>query len=335
MVMVKAFAYGTGSYEIANLLQFHRVDYLAVAYADEGVFLRENGISLPIMVMNPSFETFDKIFQYNLEPEIYSFKILKELQTYLLANMLSCKVHIKIDTGMRRLGFEENETDELVKFLNFMDSITVVSLFTHMAAADNAIHNNFSFGQIEVFLRVSSKIENGIGYSCIKHALNSAGIIRFPEYQLDMVRLGIGLYGVEANGTNQDRVQPVGTLKTIVSQIKYVKKGESIGYSRKGIAESDITIATIPIGYADGYDRRFSNGKGKVLINGKYCPIIGNVCMDMCMINITEIFAQEGDEVIIFGKGLPIYEIANEIGTISYEILTSVSERVKRVFFTE
>ncbi|MFL5729830.1 MAG: bifunctional UDP-N-acetylmuramoyl-tripeptide:D-alanyl-D-alanine ligase/alanine racemase [Cytophagaceae bacterium] len=335
MVMVKAFAYGSGSFEVANLLQFHRVDYLAVAYADEGVALRERGISLPIMVMNPSYQTFDKMFQYNMEPELYNFKILREYLEFLTLHAISSRIHIKIDTGMHRLGFEEKDIPELISLLKNNTRVNVASVFTHLAGADEETHNEFTLGQLSRFKKIASTLEDKLGYKTIKHALNSAGIVRFPEAQMDMIRLGIGLYGVEANGLKQGNIETVGTLKTIISQIKEVKAGDSVGYSRKGKAEKDIRIATIAIGYADGYDRRFSGGKGKVLINGKLCPIIGNVCMDMSMVDITGVDAREGDEVIVFGKDLPIYKIAEEIGTIPYEILTNVSERVKRVFYTE
>ena len=336
MVMVKAFAYGSGSFEVANLLQFHRVDYLAVAYADEGALLRENGISLPIMVMNPSATTFDKMFQYNLEPEIYTFKILKECLDFLKANEVSAKIHLKIDTGMKRLGFEEKDIKELAIILKQEASrLQIASIFTHLAGADEEEHNSFTRQQMDKFKQMAHYLEDKLGIKTIKHALNSAGIVRFPEEQMDMVRLGIGLYGVEATGLLQEQLQTVGTLKTIISQIKEVKKGETVGYCRVGKAVNDMLIATIAIGYADGYNRRFSNGKGKVLINGKLCPIIGNVCMDMCMVDITGVEAYEGDEVILFGEDLSISTLAKEIGTIPYEILTNVSERVKRVFYTE
>ncbi|MFN3403323.1 MAG: bifunctional UDP-N-acetylmuramoyl-tripeptide:D-alanyl-D-alanine ligase/alanine racemase [Cytophagaceae bacterium] len=335
MVMVKAFAYGSGSFEVANLLQFHRVDYLAVAYTDEGVALRENGISIPIMVMNPSVHTFDKLFQYNLEPELYSFKVLNEYSDYLQKNYIAGKVHLKIDTGMRRLGFEEREVDELISQLKNNPLISVASVFTHLAAADCVEHEEFTLAQLKLFKTITKHLEDKIGYNFFKHVLNSAGITRFPQWQMDMVRLGIGLYGVEAGGLYQDKLQTVGTLKTIISQIKNVKKGETVGYSRKGVADKDIQIATIAIGYADGFDRRFSNGRGTVLIKGKLCPVIGNVCMDMTMIDISGVDAAEGDEVIIFGKQRSVFDLAIECGTIPYEILTKVGERVKRVFYTE
>jgi alanine racemase len=335
MAMVKAFAYGSGSYEIANLLQFHRVDYLSVAYADEGVALRENGISLPVMVMNPAEESFDKMFQYNLEPEIYSFRILKQYTDFLNAHEISSKIHIKLDTGMRRLGFEEKDVKELGSQIKANRYLKVASIFTHLAGADEDAHNEFTFQQLEKFSRAAASLEEKIGYKTIKHALNSAGILRFPEHQFEMVRLGIGIYGVECTGRDQEFLQPVGTLKTIISQIKNVKAGETVGYSRKGKVDRDSTIATIAIGYADGYDRRFSNGVGVVMIKGKLCPVIGNVCMDMTMVDITGVDAEEGDEVIVFGREISISKLASDIGTIPYEILTNVSERVKRVFYTE
>ncbi len=335
MVMVKAFAYGSGSFEVANLLQFHRVDYLAVAYADEGVALREHGISLPVMVMNPSLSTFDKLFQYNLEPEVYSFKILKDYLDFIKANDIASKIHLKLDTGMRRLGFEEKDLKDLVSLLRNATNVKVASVFTHLAGADEGVHDEFTQSQIKKFKAFAEHLRKELGYDFLRHALNSAGIIRFPEAQMDMVRLGIGLYGIEAGGLLQDQLQPVGTLKTIISQIKEIKKGETVGYGRKGIAERDLRIGTIAIGYADGYDRRFGNGKGTVLIQDKLCPVIGNVCMDMCMIDITDTNAREGDEVVVFGKKPSLNDLSQVIGTIPYEILTSVGQRVKRVFYSE
>jgi Alr-MurF fusion protein len=334
MVMVKAFAYGSGSAEIASLLQFHRVDYLAVAYADEGVVLRENGIHLPIMVMNPSPQTFDKLLSYRLEPELYSFSILNNFIQYLHTTGQQSPVHVKLDTGMHRLGFEEQDMPQLIQLLKAHRELTVASVFSHLAAADEEEYNYFSTEQMNRFRKMALAIEQELGYSPIRHILNSAGIVRFPEYQLDMVRLGIGLYGVEATNQEQAQLETVGTLKTTISQIKQVKAGDTIGYSRKGKVTRDSRIATIAIGYADGFDRRLSNGAGKVWINGKLAPLIGNVCMDMSMVDITGIEAEEGDEVIIFGKQHPISEMARQIGTIPYEILTGVSERVKRVFYT-
>lgn len=337
MVMVKAFAYGSGSAEVAQLLQFHRVDYLAVAYADEGVVLRQNGIELPIMVMNPSPSTFDKIVEYQLEPEIYSHKILEEWLDFIAeAESKPChKIHIKLDTGMHRLGFTEADLPALIQLLKQYPTLEVATIFSHLVGADEAIHNDFSKLQYERFIAGSTQLEEALGYRPLRHILNSAGIVRFPDYKLDMVRLGIGLYGVEVNRQEQRALQQIGTFKTVVSQVKHLPAGETIGYSRKGILEKASSIATIALGYADGYDRRFSKGVGKVLINGALCPVVGNVCMDMTMVDTTGVPVQEGDEVIIFGQDLPITHLADQIGTIPYEILTGISERVKRVFYKE
>lgn len=332
MVMVKAFAYGSGSNEIANLLQYHQADYLGVAYADEGIELRKSNISLPIMVMNPSAASFEQMFSYRLEPEIYSLKILHDLVRTLGSR--ECKIHVKIDTGMHRLGFEESMLDQLVELLKAHPNIHVASIFSHLAGADEVGHDDFSREQVQLFLRSAEKITTALGYHPLLHVLNSPGILRLPQYQLDMVRLGIGLYGVNPTGVNID-FRPVATLKTIISQIKHVSAGETIGYGRRGQVPTDLTVATIAIGYADGFSRAFSRGRGKVLVNGQLAPVIGNVCMDMAMIDITGINAAEGDEVVIFGRDLPIQNVAEWIETIPYEILTNTSERVKRVFTAE
>ncbi len=349
MVMVKAFAYGSGSFEVARLLQYHRVDYLAVAYTDEGVALRQNGITLPIMVMNPSPETFNLLIQYNLEPEIYSHKILSEWISYLDEIQINqpLAIHLKIDTGMHRLGFEQEDIDVLAYTLTtHQNKIQVASIFTHLAGADAAEFDDFSAQQVRIFQTIAHSLENILGYQPLKHAFNSAGIVRFlhlpnspiqPEQLFDnqMVRLGIGLYGVEANQLLQAQLKTVGALKTVISQIKNVKAGETVGYSRKGQVNRESRVATIAIGYADGFSRKMSNGVGKVLVNNELAPVVGNVCMDMTMIDVTGIDCAEGDEVIIFGEQLPITEVATWIGTIPYEILTSVGERVKRVFYSE
>jgi len=332
MVMVKAFAYGSGSTEIANLLQYHQADYLGVAYADEGVALRKNNITLPIMVMNPSEESFDALFGQNLEPEIYSFKIFHALLNYLQGK--PCKIHLKLDTGMHRLGFEAAHLNELIALLKANPQIRVASIFSHLAGADEAQHDTFSRAQGQTFETWADQIATAIGYRPLYHILNSPGILRLPELQFDMVRLGIGLYGVDPT-SEVHPLKPVATLKTIISQVKKIGRGESIGYGRRGVAERDITIGTIAIGYADGFSRAFSRGAGHVLVHGQRAPVIGNVCMDMTMVDITGIDAKEGDEVILFGKELPIQEVAASINTIPYEILTNTSERVKRVFVSE
>ncbi|QJX47117.1 bifunctional UDP-N-acetylmuramoyl-tripeptide:D-alanyl-D-alanine ligase/alanine racemase [Hymenobacter taeanensis] len=337
MVMVKAFAYGSGSYEVANLLQFHRADYLAVAYTDEGVDLRQHGISLPIMVMNPSPDAFQKLRQYHLEPEIYSFELLDAYLAAAQEGPLPA-IHLKLDTGMRRLGFAEEDVPLLCQLLQRnLGHLRVASALTHLAGADEAQHNEFSQQQLAAFHRMTPQLETALGYSIIKHALNSAGIVRFPEAQLDMVRLGIGLYGVEATGQEQEALRPVSTLRTTISQVKTLPANHTVGYGRRGQAvDHDRRIATLAIGYADGYDRRFGNGAGEVLIRGQRAPIIGNVCMDMCMVDVTHIpDLRAGDTAIIFGEGLTLPELAQRVGTIPYELLTNVSERVKRVFITE
>ncbi len=333
MAMVKAFAYGSGSEEVANLLQYHRVDYLGVAYTDEGVELRKNQITLPIMVMNPSEESFTTLMEYQLEPEIYNLQILRVLIDYLRGREI--KIHFKIETGMHRLGFDEKDLEEAIHLLRANNNIHIATLFSHLAGADDEQHDDFTRQQARVFDKLSLKVMHELNIRPWRHLVNTSGIIRFPDLQFDMVRLGIGLYGVNPTSENESSLQSVATLKSVISQVKTVPAGTSIGYGRKGKAEKNTTIATIAIGYADGYSRAFSQGKGIVSINGKRAPVIGNVCMDMTMIDITNIDAKEGDEVILFGKEPSIYEVAERANTIPYEILTNTSERVKRVFWSE
>jgi alanine racemase len=335
MAMVKAFSYGSGSFEIANLLQFHRVDYLGVAFADEGVALREAGINLPIVVLNPAFGSYELMIDYNLEPEIFSFSSLESFA--LTARKKGCEsypAHIKIDTGMHRLGFMENEIQTLCERLTKITSVKVQGILSHLVATDDPNHDNFTDNQIALFERICNDIISHIGYKPTLHILNSAGIERFPNAQFDMVRLGIGLYGVSS--VNHSKLQNVSTLKTFVAQIRKLEKNETVGYNRVGHLSRVSTIATIPIGYADGLNRRLSNGLGKVLINNQLAPIIGNISMDTCMIDITDIQSvDEGDEVVIFGENPSINDIAKIQGTIPYEVLTSVSRRVKRVYIKD
>jgi alanine racemase len=335
MAMVKAFAYGSGSEEVASLLQYHRVDYLGVAYADEGIDLRKNRIILPIMVMNPSEESFDSLLEYNLEPEIFNLRMLHSLIDFL--NGRSIKIHFKIETGMHRLGFDEKDLAEAIVLLKENPNIKIATVFSHLAGADDSQHDDFTKQQAAQFEKLSAGLikEVGIDPHPLRHLLNTSAILRFPDLQFDMVRLGIGLYGVNPTSEKNDSLQPVAALKTVISQIKTIKSGETIGYGRKGKATHNMRIATIAIGYADGFSRAFSQRKGVVMINGKRAPVIGNVCMDMTMIDITDVDAKEGDEVILFGKDLPIHEVADRISTIPYEILTNTSERVKRVFWSE
>ncbi|WP_151085842.1 bifunctional UDP-N-acetylmuramoyl-tripeptide:D-alanyl-D-alanine ligase/alanine racemase [Hymenobacter baengnokdamensis] len=343
MVMVKAFAYGSGSYEVASLLEFQRADYLAVAYADEGQQLRDSGISLPIMVLNPGPDSFGQLRRYRLEPEIYS---LERLHDYLQAAREATSdgagplppLHIKLDTGMRRLGFAEEELPDLLALLAaHRAALPVAGIMTHLAAADDPAHDDFTRQQLSTFRRMAAAIEAVLGYPALKHALNSAGIRRFPEAQLDMVRLGVGLYGVEAGAEDAANLLPVSTLKTTISQIKTLPAGTTVGYGRRGAAtDHERRVATLAIGYADGYDRRFSNGRGVVLLHGRRAPVVGSVCMDMVMVDVTDIAdARPGDVAIVFGEALGISELAARIGTIAYELLTNVSERVKRVFVSE
>ena len=333
MAMVKAFAYGSGSEEVANLLQFHRIDYLGVAYADEGVELRKNNIALPIMVMNPSTESFESLVEFRLDPEIYSLRILQGLSQFLDGRKMT--VHLKLDTGMHRLGLDEADLANALDVLQQNENITVASVFSHLSGADQEEHDDFSEHQANLFITMADRVEKSLGYRPIRHLLNSSGILRLPQYHFEMVRLGIGLYGVDPTEAGKTSLKPVVTLKTIVSQIKKIKAGETIGYGRKGKAASDLTLATLAIGYADGYSRSFSQGKGKMLIDGQLAPVIGNVCMDMTMVDVTGLSVEEGDEVVVFGPGLPIRTVAKWIDTIPYELLTSTSERVKRVFYAE
>jgi len=332
MAMVKALSYGSGGYEIANLLQHQRVDYLAVAFADEGVALRQSGISTPIAVMNPSLEDFSSLIQYELEPEIYSFRMLQLFNDAVKQQAVSnYPVHIKIDTGMARYGFAEIEIPQLLKSLH-ESNLKIASVFTHLSGSDDARFDEFTHEQIAAFTYISESFKP-FGNDILFHVLNSAGIERFPNAQFSMVRLGIGLYGVSA--VDNSKLMHVSTLKTTISQIRKMVAGKTVGYSRRGEIVSDSTIAVLPIGYADGLRRSFSNGVGGVLIQGNYAPFIGNICMDACMVDITGIAASEGDEAIVFGAEQTISDLAEKANTIPYEILTNVSARVKRVYVRE
>lgn len=336
MAMVKAFSYGSGSFEIANLLQFHKIDYLAVAYADEGVELRKAGITLPIMVMNAEEATFDVMVYHDLEPELYSFAILKSFEKYLQQLGISnYPVHIKIDTGMRRLGFEAQEIGQLATAIAGSSQFKIQSVFSHLAASDAAAHDDFTRQQAASFFASCAILEKAIPYPFLRHIANTSAIHRHKALQLDMVRLGIGLYGVDGNPAMQQQLRNVTTLRTTIAQVKKVKAGESVGYSRKGVAVTDAVIATVRLGYADGYPRLLSNGAGSMWLNGHLVPVIGNVCMDMTMLDITGIPAAEGDEVIVFGEQLPVATLAGWAQTIAYEMLTGISQRVKRVYFEE
>ena len=333
MGMVKAFSYGAGSYEIAKVMEYNRVDYLTVAYADEGVALRKAGIKTPIMVMNPEPVAFDSIIQHNLEPEVYNFFMLDQLLK--ACNGQEMSIHIEVDTGMKRLGFDEQDLDQLIELIHQNNNLRVKSIFSHLAASDEKKHDLFTHEQIQKFERMSNKIKAAFNYPILQHILNSGGIARFPEAQFDMVRLGIGLYGIDPAEKLNKQLQPIGTLKTVISQIRTIKSHETIGYSRRGNVQRDSQIAVVAIGYADGLNRRLGNGKGYMMINGHKAPIVGSICMDMTMIDVTGINCREGDEVLVMGKEIDINEIAGKIGTIPYEVLTGISQRVKRVYFYE
>lgn len=339
MGMVKAFSYGSGSHEIASILQFQRVDYLAVAYADEGIELRKAGITVPIMVMNPEAQSYDSMIHYNLEPEIFNFRVFELFSEAVKRNLASLEqpfpIHIKLDTGMHRLGFQKQDINELMIRIKNNTNMRVCSVFSHLAASDEPQHDYFTRDQIKQFTEMSDKILAFFDYKIMRHILNSAGISRFPDAQFDMIRLGVGLYGVGVDAAEQKKLQNVSTLKTSISQINHIPAGESIGYSRKEMANSDLVIATVPIGYADGLSRKHGNRKGKMIVNGKSAPIVGNVCMDMCMLDVSNIACKEGDEVIVFGNEYPLADFAQVMETIPYEVLTSVSRRVKRVYFQE
>ena len=335
MAMVKAFAYGSGGAEIASILQFNNVAYLGVAYVDEGVELRKAGITLPIMVMNADESSFSAIIDYNLEPVIYSFQFLNRFDNYIKGEGLpSYPIHIEIETGMNRLGFAINKIDELGEYLN-QSSLKVVSVFSHLASSEDASQDAFTNAQYSGFQQAVGILKKYISYKFLEHIANSAAIVRHKQMQMDMVRLGIGLYGVEIE-THLLRLQTVATLRSTIAQIKQLKAGETVSYNRRGIIKEDATIATVRIGYADGYSRRFGNGMGKMWLKGKIVPVIGTICMDMTMVDITDIpNVKEGDEITVFGKELPVQKIASWIETIPYEIMTSISQRVKRVYFQE
>ncbi len=334
MVMVKAFSYGSGSYEIANVLQYHRVDYLGVAFVDEGITLRQSGIHLPIVVMNPEPSAFQSMIDHGLEPELYNFFTLDLFREVVRYNGLEkYPVHLKMDSGMHRLGFQEEQMPALCHLLANQHEIKVESTFSHLAASDESRHDQFTRKQINTFTRMAEAIEEAVGYRPMRHIVNSAGIERFPHAHFDMVRLGIGLYGMSPE--NQEALKAVSRLRSFVLQVKDVKKGATIGYGRVGKARENMKIAIIPVGYADGFRRSFSNGEGRVYINGSFCPVVGNVCMDMTMVDITGLSVKEGEEVELFGEHLSVMEWAEKLDTIPYEVFTSVPPRVRRIYLQE
>lgn len=330
--MVKASAYGAGSYEIAKTLEDQRVNYLAVAVADEGSELRKAGITSSIIIMNPEQTAFKTLFDYKLEPEVYSFHLLEELiKAAEREGITNFPIHIKIDTGMHRLGFAPAEIPRLVERLHKQTSVIPRSVFSHLVGSDTERLDTYTRRQIEVFEAAAAQLQEGFSFKIIRHICNTAGIQRYPGAQFEMVRLGIGLYGVDP--FTNEMLHNISTLRSTILQIHDVPKEETVGYGRKGILERDSRIAAVPIGYADGLNRHLGNGRGYCLVNGKKAPYVGNICMDVCMIDVTDIDCREGDKVIIFGDNLPVTVLSDLLDTIPYEVLTSVSNRVKRVYF--
>lgn len=336
MAMVKAYSYGLGGYEIAEFLQHHHIDYLGVAYADEGVELRKNGISTPIMVMNPEQHSYEIIIDYDLEPEIYSFRVLDLFYSNLVQKGLeeNYPIHLKIETGMNRLGFTDNEVDELAIRLAKM-KVKVASVFSHLSSADDPDEELYTQGQIEMFDKIFQRLAKALGYMPLRHILNSSGITKYPEHQFDMVRIGIGMVGVSPDPNIKKQLRNAVTFKTVISQISPVFAGSSVGYNRRYMPKEDTRIATIPVGYADGVPRLIGNGIGKVGIRGKLYPIVGNICMDMLMVDIGDAHVKEGESVIIFNSNPSLEMFAKYCQTIPYEVLTSVSRRVKRIYIKD
>lgn len=333
--MIKADAYGAGAVEIAKTLQEHRVDYLAVAVADEGATLRRNGITGNIMIMNPEMSSFKTLFDYDLEPEVYSFRLLDALiKAAEKEGITGYPVHIKLDTGMHRLGFNpRTDIDQIIEKLHHQNALIPRSVFSHFVGSDSNDFDSFSARQFALFNEGSKKLQAAFSHRILRHMDNSAGIEHFPERQLDMCRLGLGLYGI--NPRNNAIMNNVSTLKTTILQLRNVPAGETVGYSRRGIIEKDSVIGAIPIGYADGLNRRLGNRNCYCLVNGKRAYYIGNICMDVALIDVTGIDCEEGDSVEIFGDHLPVTVLSDAMGTIPYEVLTTVSNRVKRVYFQD
>lgn len=333
--MVKADAYGAGAVEVAKTLQDHRVDYLAVAVADEGVTLRKAGITSNIIIMNPEMTAFKTMFDYDLEPEVYNFRLLEALvKAAEKQGITGWPIHVKLDTGMHRLGFDpEKDIDSLVHRLKHQTALIPRSVFSHFVGADSDDFDEFSAKQFECFERGSKALQAAFDHKILRHIDNSAGILHFPERQLDMCRLGIGLYGIDSRDNHI--LHTVSTLKTTILQLREVKKEDTVGYSRKGILQRDSRIAAIPIGYADGLNRHLGNGHCYCLVNGKKAPYVGNICMDVAMIDVTDIPCQEGDMVEIFGEQLPVTVLSDALDTIPYEVLTGLSSRVKKIYYQD
>lgn len=333
LVMVKASSYGSGAEQMARFLEQAGVNYLGVAYPDEGVELRQHGITLPILVMNPEEAGFDDIVDHQLEPAIYSFEQLDEfIKTLITRGIDRYPVHLKLDTGMRRLGFSPHEIPKLIAVIAAQPEIRVKGIYSHLADADNFEDDSYTHQQANLFQQLVQRIESELNVTTIKHLLNTEAIVRFPEYQFDMVRMGIGLYGSSSNPAIRGEIRPAIQWKSIVSQVRAVQPNESVGYNRRFLAHEPHEIATIPVGYADGYKRSLGRGKGGVVINGRFCPTVGNVCMDMIMVDVTGLSVRTGDEVEIIGEVQTLENLAAAMETIPYEVLTSISKRVQRLY---
>lgn len=332
LAVVKAFSYGNDVCAIANYLQELDVDYLAVAYVSEGVVLRDAGVTKPILVLSPQSVNFKTLIERCLEPNIYNDTVLKEfIEVATTKGQNNYPIHIEFNTGLNRLGFSENDIDTVLSKLKETNAVKVTSLFSHLAASEDLKEKQFSLNQINAFKSISEKMIQGLGYAPIRHMCNTSGILNYPEAHFDMVRSGIGLYGFGNSDKEDVNFKPIAALKSVISQIHHLQKGESVGYNRSFKSESAQSTATIPIGYADGIGRQYGNGKGFVIINNQFAPIIGNVCMDLLMVNVTNIPCNEGDEVIIFDALHPAHRFAKTANTISYEIITAISQRVKRL----
>ena len=333
MAVVKAFGYGSDAIEVAKFLAELGLDYLAVAYVKEGVALRDAGIKTPILVLHPQPINFEVLIDRCLEPSIYSPNILRKfIQLAEQKNQSNYPIHLKFNTGLNRLGLWENDVDFIMEQLHKTNALKVQSIFSHLAASEDSSEKEFTENQIKKFTKISSELIDKLQYQPMLHMCNTSGILNYPKAHFDMVRSGIGLYGFGNSKEEDKNLKPISTLKSIISQIHHIEKGETVGYNRAFKSDSFIKTATIPIGHADGISRSYGNGKGWVTINGKKASIIGNVCMDMIMVNISEIDCQEGDEVVIFGSTNSASDLAESIHSISYELLTSVSQRIKRVF---
>ncbi|MEZ7901333.1 MAG: alanine racemase [Flavobacteriales bacterium] len=334
MAMVKAFSYGAGTVEIPKILEQEGVDYLGVAYTEEGIALRNNGIKTPIVVLNPEPGSFSDLISYELQPEIYSLQELDEfVRDLIVAGRQDFPIHIKLETGMNRLGFLPNEIPKLIQYIKSQPEVYIKTVFSHLSSADDKEEEDFTLRQIKKFELYSNQLTSAFNYPIDKHILNTAGIENYPEYQFDMVRLGIGMYGI--NVSDNSEIKPISSLKTVIIQLKKLNKGDSIGYGRQTIAEEGMIIAILPIGYSDGLRRSLGNGNYSFYVNGEQCSLAGNICMDICMINVTNCEVKVGDEIEIFGEHNSIEDLANTMGTIPYEVLTSISQRVKRVFYKD